>query len=255
MSDWANLIQTVQSTQDEYVRALFYGDPGTGKTLLASTFPKPFFLDVDRGLRTLKGTMPPHILIQREQDNYKLIIDVLRKLKAKEEPFKTTYPDIKTVVLDGYTSLSSNILFNLMASGDHFALQRGGGYAHPQRRDLNYYQPDQGDYAVLMNRLAEITIRLKDLELNVVVTATSMEKDDAGAVTFRGPNTVGNYRAIIMKEFDDVIYMRKEGAGEKMKVIAFPHGYGGFPGKSRDKLPERVENPTYDKLFGTGGST
>jgi hypothetical protein len=251
MSTYDELIQLVEKPEDDFVKVIVYGSPGVGKTQFASTFPNPFFIDVDKGMRTLKGNKPPFIELRRDEDNYKVLIQLIRDFDKHEGKFKVELADRKTLVLDGITSLASNFLAQLMASGDFYALQRGG-YGHAQKRSPDMYQSDQGDYGVLTSRLYEVFARLKDLKCNIVVTAHEMEKEKDGYVSFRGPATVGNFREELGYQLDELMYMSKEGAGERMKVLLYPHGFKGFPGKSRSHLPEKIENPTYETVFGKG---
>jgi hypothetical protein len=250
MPTWDELVKMIEEPGDNFAKALVYGDTGVGKTLFASTWPKPFFVDIEDGMRTLKGKMPPYVKLRRDEDNYKTIIQIIKDFDKHEGIFKEKLPDRETFVIDGVTALASNFLSQLMNIGDFFSLQRGG-YAHSPKRPSDMYQAEQGDYGVLTSRLYEVFARLRDLKANVVVTAHIMEKEKDGSVSFRGPATVGNFREELGYQLDEMMYMAKEGAGENMKFILYPYGYRGFPGKSRSHLPIKIENPTYQSLYKT----
>ena len=244
LKEYSKSIGFYDSEVDDKVRIMCYGATGVGKTRVAGTFPKPFFIDTNRGLLTLRqiGVKPLSLPISRDDHVYKIIKDVLRKIKVKEEPFDKF--EIETIVFDDVTDLADFLLTDLML--------------HPSpgqpRRDPTTTRPEWNDYGILRNQLKELMITARELPLNMVgIAGLKTEAGEVGSSQWGKPLIIGSYRDHIGYCFDDYIHMTTEGSGDKLKYVTYTasHFQLGvqFEAKSRSGLPAKIENMDYDKLF------
>jgi hypothetical protein len=84
------------------------GDPGTGKTTLAATFPKPIFIQVESGMESIPEDKRPASFPPLKGDT-DLLMDQLRGLYAEEH-------DFKTLVIDSVTQLETEFCNKVIAS-------------------------------------------------------------------------------------------------------------------------------------------
>lgn len=98
---------------------LFKGEPGTRKSTAAASFPKPYFLDIDRKISSL--ITPWKGKTDIEYDEYSRWYKIERKL---EELANSSY---KTIVVDSLTSAGDVINANsIMAKGGGKGKKIGG---------------------------------------------------------------------------------------------------------------------------------
>lgn len=236
--DWLNKIKYYDETAPQKVRVLVYGESGSGKTTLASTFPNPFFIDSDRGGRTLKGKKIPFVPIERERKAYDKLMEFLIGLKT--EPKVGDY-EIKTLVIDGITSLAEIFLFEIMK----FPGKPGRVPKNPLIE-----KPDWDDYSMLGSRLLMLHVLLEDLPMNVVVTGLPMlEKDEVTGGFIGKVNVIGGFRNSIAKHYDEVYFLEMVNSRQETHCVAHLRKYKYFVAKSRDNLAPEIQDPTYDKLF------
>jgi hypothetical protein len=187
-----------------YSTVAIIGDPGSYKTLLASTFPHAYFLDVDGGAAHTgcyrQGDIP------KSKAGYQLVkkeIDALRRLTPGADGLLmhtvdgTTFP-VGTVVLD--TLDETQILASLgISSGD------------PRK----YYKE-------LLRKLRdEIIYPLKDINAHVIVIAHTKtwqvdgEQKAAGQVTRRTLALEGAVRNALPGWFDVILHIVNERGGKR----------------------------------------
>lgn len=244
LKDYSASIGYFDEDSDDKIRIMVYGETGVGKTRLAGTFPKPFFINANRGLITLKqiGVKPLELKIGRTDHVYKIVKDVLRKLKEREEPFDKL--EIETIIFDDLTDLADFLMADRLL--------------HPstpgaKRRDPSFDKPEWDDYGVLRNQLKEICITARELDYNMVgISGLKTESGEIGSSQYGKPLILGSFRDHIGYGFDEYYHMTTEGEAEKMKYVTYtsPHRSFGvtFEAKSRTGLPPKIENMTYDKL-------
>ena len=110
--DWMDSLGFYDETTTDRVSIAAYGETKSGKTTFAGTFPKPFFIDTDRGGRTLKKLHIPHISIPPYDRTFDLINDILIKLRQKEPPFDKL--EVETLVFDSVTALADFLIYDLL---------------------------------------------------------------------------------------------------------------------------------------------
>jgi len=239
LDDWASKIGYYNETEINKVRLLVYGDTGSGKTTLAGTFPHPFFIDTDRGGRTLKAKHIPHIKLERGERTYDTVMDILRRLKEGTQPFDKL--EVKTLVFDSVTSLADHLLCAIML------YPRKPGQL---KRNPNLEKPEWDDYMVLQNQLKDIMTTAQDLDINIVGTCgEKLERDEVRGTFVGKPAIVGGYRDAIGYAFDEYYHMAVEGSGEKVKYVVHTVKHLYYTAKSRDGMPAKIEDPTHAKLF------
>ena len=248
--DWFEEIGFYDETSTDRVRIAIYGDTKVGKTTLGGSFPKPFFIDTDRGGRTLKKLHIPHISIPPYDRTFDLINDILIKLGQKEAPFDKL--EIDTVVFDSVTALADFLIYDLLLHP--LGVQVGGRSQRDMKRSPSKFKPERDDYGVLRIRLNQIFTMAKDLPVNVVaICGEKMEQGKPDDAFLGKPAIVGSYRDMIGYAFDEYYHMATEGAGEKTKYVIHlrPHILKGihYMAGSRDGMPAKIENPSYQKLF------
>lgn len=219
---------------------LVYGEFKVGKTLLASTFPGAFFIDADKGMRTIKGDVPPSYVVGDDEEKglYKDIMAMLRAIRAGDPPFDKI--KVQTLVVDGITALAQRLMNECMRYTP----------GKPARDPVNN-KPEWDDYMMMKSRIASIITFAQDMGLNVVATCREKIERDEVTGTFVGkPNVLGSYRDDVGYEFDDVGYMTIEGKGEARKYMIYFSQYKYFGAGSRSGLPLKMESPTYEKLYG-----
>jgi hypothetical protein len=243
LADYAASIGYFTEEADDKVRIMVYGETGVGKTRLAGTFPSPFFINANRGLITLRqmGIKPLELKIGRTDHVYKIVKDVLRKLKEKEEPFDKL--EVETIVFDDLTDLADFLM------ADRLLHPSPGG----KRRDPSFDKPEWDDYGVLRNQLKEICITARELNYNMVgIAGLKTEMGEVGSSQYGKPLILGSFRDHIGYGFDEYYHMTTEGGGEKLKYVTYtaPHQAVGvhFECKSRTGLPPKIENMDYEKL-------
>ena len=79
-----------------HIKAMLYGDAKSGKTTFASTFPRPFFFDMDRGLLSLAG-------MDIEYESYTESSGYLKF--RKDLPLVAKRDDIDTLVIDSLSTM------------------------------------------------------------------------------------------------------------------------------------------------------
>ena len=228
----------------EYARCLVLGEMGSGKTHFANTFPKPFYIDTDYGLATTKDSMTakaaPGIRLFPGDPAYQTIMAMLTDAKKKTAPLDA----YETIVLDGLTSLSRLLLYEI--SGGNLDPKTGG-------------KPSYDEYGSLKVRLSSIMSAIQAIPYHVVVTAlTEIDKDEATGAYLGLINTVGSFGKDVGSMFDEVYFLEKRRArsnepGEAVHEFHTEY-HPRFAVKSRlqnaAKIPAKIVNPTFDSLYG-----
>ena len=79
------------------IKALIYGDPGSGKTTLALSSPTPLLLDFDGGVQRVNGAFQCPTL---QVENWEQVNDALKEIESGSVPCKTIVIDTAGKMLD-----------------------------------------------------------------------------------------------------------------------------------------------------------
>ena len=239
IKDWINEIGYYDEVADTRKRALVYGPTGVGKTMFASTWPKPLFIDTDRGGETLRKLHVPHIPVYYNDRAWEKVKSIIDALAAGTAPFDEL--EVQTVVIDSATALASMILYESMLYPS-----RPG----QTRRDPVKDKPQYDDYNAVLTRLGDIVLRCKDLPMHTVFLAgVKLERDEVSGTYIGKPNIVGSYRDTIGHDFDEVYYMETEGVGDRVKYMLHTQKHRYYDAKSRYGLRGSVQNPKFEALY------
>lgn len=181
--DWRKRLGATTAAQAiPWINALFYGDPGAGKTYLGGTaqdHPSTgpvLVLDVEGGTATLRHR--PDIDVIRVT-SFQGLVDKWAELQKEKGKFPW-----KTVMVDSLTELQKLDMNDIM----YKVLQRDP--------DRDPDVPSQREWGKSINHIREIVRRFRDLPCNTIFTALAQTKQDSGsgsvAVTPALPGKLAN---------------------------------------------------------------
>lgn len=144
---------------DVKVKALIYGDSGSGKTHCASTAPKPCFLLTEaNGLPTIRAANPDAVVVQAND------METVRAFfKAAMDGTLAKETGCETIVLDSLTELQRMLRDEIVASrkgtvgGEQFSLQ---------------------DWGTLTDRMRKMVRTVRDLPFHIVCIALAASEND-----------------------------------------------------------------------------
>jgi hypothetical protein len=177
----------------KWINALFYGDPGAGKTWLSATAEDHkdtapiLFLDVEGGVTTIRKRKDIDVVTVRSIDE---VVKIHGKLRGS--PNCGGYG---TVVVDSLTELQKLDMRTLMKEVVN------------KRPDLDEDVPSQREWGISRERMQRIVRGYRDLPINTIFTALAQEeRDNAGTIKFV-PSLPGKLRQDIPGFLDVVGYM------------------------------------------------
>lgn len=97
-------------TSNNRIHALFQGCSGSWKTNAASSFPKPYFFDFDRGLKSVRN-----VPWDFEYDEYSKKLD---QVEIKLKLFENECP-YETLIFDSATTMSQDVLIHFATANGH----------------------------------------------------------------------------------------------------------------------------------------
>lgn len=206
------------------IKFLVYGESGVGKTVFASTWPDPVFLDIDKGMASV------HREVHRFQiDVWEDLVDSVDFLANESHPFKT-------VVVDSLNELQYLSMRNVIQG-------------FPSIRRSYDSLPSISDYGKMLDDFDKMVRFIKSLECNVVfISQVAAREYDTDPVQpqFIGKSTARNLARMV----DIVGYLDKKDSSEGAKIRYMTFDAVNYITKDRsDSLPQQVENPTYDSLL------
>ena len=237
--NYTDLIKAYRPTETTTFAVLLYGHSGSGKTTLAGTFPKPFFIDADRGMRSLQGTLP-YLQLQSSKTPFTLVLNVLQDALIKAGPWAPGGPlaDVQTVVIDSLTALVDDYLMpEAMTEG---------------RRNILNDKPSYDEYGKIKSRMTALASVIKDLsqKYNVVVTAlVEEEKDENSGELIGKPMITGKYRDKVQADYDETYYLTAmTNLQGPMTYKLYAQPFKWYRAKTRLTTLRSLDGPTFDKI-------
>lgn len=221
------------------IKVLLYAFAGVGKTLFAATAQDHeatrdvLFLNLEGGLLTIAGRRDIAATDLQSADHLEQVLDLI----AQGHPMMAKY---QTLVLDSGSELQTMSL-------EHNIAHRQRNSAAP---DLD--EVDRRDYGRTGVQLKRILRKMRDLPINIIVTALPKEtKDDLGTVISIGPLFTPSLQEPIMGIFDFVWYMYVD-ANDNRQILTRDQGV--YRAKTRgprfrEALGVNYENPTIPGLY------
>lgn len=225
------------SERPTYVKALIYGDAGSGKTFLGATAPDALILLTepsvsDTTLKAVKGMLGYNPAVWE--------LESLDDLSEAYEFLTETEHSYKTVVLDSLTDLFRRTVRKVLGVAVERAMEKG--------RVHDPDVPEQGDWFRIAEKLRYVTRAFRDLPMNVVFTALVMDiRNEMRKVPFVQPKSF----ALELPAFFNLVgYLgvSMEGGESVRKLLVTPTDtfVAKNPGGA---LPDVVENPDLRKIF------
>ena len=186
-------LKQVRATQPP--RVLIYGDPGIGKTTLASEFPNPVFLQIEDGT--------PSDLTLTSFGKIDAFSDLMERLaQLYSEPH-----DLDTVVVDSVTELQRLIWAETCARGDE------KGNRKNQIEDFGYGKGYNYALRVWQEVLDGLNALRRDRGMSVVLLAHSKVDrfDDPETVSYSRHEIDLHDKAVgaIERDMDAILFLRK----------------------------------------------
>lgn len=145
--------------REQVIKAMFYGEAGTGKTVLASSAPAPIlWLEAEGGTASIARERRADIDIAR--------IDSLQQLRDALVFLQNNPGKYNTVVLDSLTEVQAIVLKEIMLQVVATDASR------------NRHRPFYDEWGMLAGIMRDVVRGFLDLPINVVFTALTREDKD-----------------------------------------------------------------------------
>lgn len=164
----------VQITGDQeygrYIKALFCGDPGSGKTLISSTFPNPVFASAEGGLMSIARKRLPFVKIDATEKLLALknAMEQEPHVRAKLLGVQDRFDRIDTVVIDTIDEVARLLIKERLEANKKETLAIA-------------------DWGWLGDQLRAIIRSFRNLDMHVVFTChlKSSEDSETGRIYFK----------------------------------------------------------------------
>jgi hypothetical protein len=164
--------------QTQPLKALFYGQPGIGKTSWAMTAPSPLLIDCDKGIHRVSMKFRKDYIPVNSWD------DIMSITREDLSPYKTIIIDTAGSMLD---FLTQQIIKEQPKLGSNGGLTLQG-------------------YGVLKNRFTAFLSMMATMNKHIIFIAHDKEGKDGDNTVIR-PDIIGGSLAIIMRSMDLVGYI------------------------------------------------
>lgn len=196
---------------------LLVGDSGTGKTKLAGSFPKPYFLDIDNGIRSLG----PEFV---KSDNYATFGEAPYAMKARPGQYEygKAWPALydkvnwigaqmdagkwtrQTLVFDSLTLLQEIAMTNVLL-----------GMKKPNEKFI-----DPGMWGAQQKAIQSLIQNVNSWPgLKVFTAHVQRDKNDITGITEMLPLVTGKLAGKIGIFFDEIYFLDVEGVGDARRHI------------------------------------
>lgn len=242
-----DLIKFTDDEKTMYYKILCVGRTKTGKTFFAGSFPRPFVINTDKGLATLKSKNIPYLTIERMTaenmgndsilSSWVEVRQILNDLRYQEGKYWEAVEKYKpgTIILDSVSALSDLMEAEVIANPPD----------KKDRSDTLFLS----DYNIIQRRLFSILDMFRELPYHVVATAGIDITQDEMQRILENPHATGSKLGPQIPHFFDEVYYHEYNKEKKVWTLTpvatkrFPHG------GSRYGLEMTVfENPTFDKM-------
>ena len=172
-----------------WTKALICGPPGSGKTLISSTWPNPFYASAEGGLMSIADRNIPYVDIRSSADllNIKNSIDQDAEIREKLFGFP-----IDTIVIDTIDEIQKIVIRERLAETHRDALQLQ-------------------DWGWLGEQMRAIITGFRNLDMHVVFTCHTKETADeeTGRMYFK-PNLQGAFASDIPGYVDLALLLKAQ---------------------------------------------
>lgn len=239
--------------KDTKATLLIWGPPKVGKTVLASQFPKPFILDLDNGVSSVKSMRAERSLefdfdvisIDEAETLDQDFIEICgksftkqyawQKVKKLIEVLSRKMPEDATIIFDNLSRAHEYLINYIQKSTGRFPMQiqDWGTYANEFREIFDYLTSNR-------TRCNTIVIGHQQNNKDEITQEIHRELILAGQTRDRAPSKV-----------DDYLYMKTTVSGPKnarkitRSLQSVPDPF--TPTGSRALIPD-MDNPTYEKI-------
>lgn len=236
-----------------WMKLMVYGDPGVGKTLLASTSwdveqMRPVLdINIEGGTMTFREKYPEIDVVtprdsldgsgQIKRTGWRRLQDLYESLR-KENPYRT-------IIIDNLSETQKMSMANVMRET----------VMKDSERDPDV--PAQRDWGKSGEQIRRFVRAFRDLDCHVIYTAWAARKQDqtTGQITIE-PSLPGKLAAEVPGYLDIVLYMysreEKDPAGGEARMmrrlLSQPSGKVTIAKDRSDKLPTVMQDPTMAKI-------
>lgn len=152
-----DILTTGTTEYGHYLKALVCGDPGSGKTLISSTFPHPFYASAEGGMLSVWDRSIKHVKVESSTDLKSVL------LLAEQDPDvrkKTVGAPMDTVVIDTIDEVARILIKERLAESKKDALAIS-------------------DWGWLGDQLRAIIRGFRNLDMHVVFTCHLKSTEDS----------------------------------------------------------------------------
>jgi hypothetical protein len=179
------------------MRVLLYGDSGVGKTTIATaitedpSFYPALLIDVDRGLRSIAYRDYGDRLIGLTLNSVMELREILQQLLLPDDKREPELRGLKTIIIDSLSALRDDAMAEIRAN------------EAKRKRRANEYITQIQDYNQALAIIDSTTAQLRNLGLNMIMTAESREERDAmNLVSSVSPELNPRLKKAMLHKFD-----------------------------------------------------
>lgn len=240
---------------EEFVNALYFGDPGSGKTTAAAHMAKlgrVVVIDAEAGLKKQpmrRLGIPTDNILRYGVEKYEDLDKLYWQMKAKidEEPGY-----FAGVIFDSMTEICKKLIESLVKERHDKAVRLATAAGHSVKDDE--FNVERDEYGRMTEMVRRVSRRFRDLDCHtafVCLAKRDVDKEGDGGIIYR-PALTPAFASDLAGYVDVVLYTEQGDADnedDRSRFTAITRPVGKYRGKDRyGATPPVFPNPTFDRL-------